>query len=68
MIFRAVDDRNYYVAWFSPQEKLVRLDRVVNGEVKPLQDLKVENADIGRWHILRVSAIGPVLEAFFDKK
>ena len=68
VIFRAVDDRNYYVAWFSPQEKLVRLDRVVNGEVKPLQDLKVENADIGRWHILRVSAIGPVLEAFFDKK
>ncbi len=68
VIFRAVDDRNYYVAWFSPQEKLVRLDKVVNGEAKPLQDLKVENADIGRWHILRVSAIGPVLEAFFDNR
>lgn len=68
IVFRAVDDRNYYVVWFSPQEKMVRLDRVVNGEVKPLQDLKVENADIGRWHILRLSVVGPVFEAFFNNR
>ncbi len=68
IVFRAVDDRNYYVVWLNPQEKLVRLDRVVNGEVKPLQDLKVESADISKWHILRVSAIGPVLEAFFNNR
>jgi hypothetical protein len=68
IVFRAVDDRNYYVVWLSPQEKLVRLDRVVNGEVKPLQDLKVDNADIGKWYVLRLSAVGPVFEAFFNNR
>ncbi|MBI3809117.1 MAG: hypothetical protein HY284_01480 [Nitrospirae bacterium] len=68
IVFRAVDDRNYYVVWLSPLEKLVRLDRVVNGEVKPLQDLKVENADIDKWHILRLNVVGPVFEAFFNNR
>jgi len=68
IVFRAADDRNYYVAWFSPQEKTVRLDRVVNGEVKPLQDLKIENTDIGKWHILRLNVVGPVFEAFFNNR
>ncbi|TAL09317.1 MAG: DUF1080 domain-containing protein [Nitrospirae bacterium] len=68
IVFRAADDRNYYVAWFSPQEKTVRLDRVVNGEVKPLQDLKIENADIGKWYTLRLNAVGPVYEAFFNNQ
>ena len=68
IVFRAADDRNYYVAWFSPQEKLVRLDRVVNGEAKPLQDLQVENADIGKWHSLRLNVVGPVFEAFFNNR
>ena len=68
VVFRATDDRNYYVVWLSPQEKLVRLDRVMNGEVKPLQDLKVENSDIGKWHSLRLTAIGPVFEAFFNNR
>ena len=68
IVFRAVDDRNYYVVWLSPEEKLVRLDRVVNGEVKPLQDLKVENADIGKWYVLRLNAVGPVFEAFFNNR
>lgn len=68
VIFRAVDGRNYFVAWLDPQEKLVRLDKVVNGEVKPLQDLRVENADIGKWHNLRVNIIGPVFEAFFNNR
>lgn len=67
VVFRAQDDRNYYVIWLSPQENLVRLDKVVNGETKTLQDLKVE-AKPGTWHNLRLSIRGPVLEAFFDNK
>ena len=66
VVFRALDERNYYVVWISPKEKLVRLDRVVNGAVKPLQDLRVESMEIGKWHNLRLSIHGPVLEAFFD--
>ena len=68
IVFRAVDDRNYYVAWFSPQEKTVHLDRVVNGEVKPLQDLQIENTESGKWHSLRLNVVGPVYEAFFNNR
>ena len=68
IVFRAQDDRNYYVVWLSPHEKLLRMDRFVNGERKPLQDLVVESADIGKWHNVRLSIRGPVLEAFFDNK
>ena len=67
VVFRAQDDRNYYVIWLSPQENLVRLDKVVNGETKTLQDLKVE-AKPGTWQVLRLSVRGPVFEAFFDNK
>ncbi len=67
VVFRAQDDRNYYVIWLSPQENLVRLDKVVNGETKTLQDLKVE-AKPGTWHTLRLSIRGPVLEAFLNNR
>jgi len=67
VVFRAQDDRNYYVIWLSPQENLVRLDKVVNGETKTLQDLQVE-AEPGVWQVLRLSVRGPVFEAFFDNK
>jgi hypothetical protein len=66
VVFRALDEHNYYVVWISPNEKLVRLDRVVNGEIKPLQDLRVESMQAGRWHSLRLSIHGPIMEAFFD--
>ena len=68
VIFRAEDDRNYYVVWLNPQEKLVRLDKVVSGEVKPLQDLKVESMEIGRWHNLRLSIRSAEMEAIFDNR
>src|SRR5207245_5982311 len=67
VVFRAQNDRNYYVVWLSPMENLVRLDKVVNGETKTLQDLLVE-AKTGQWHNLRLSIRGPVLEAFFDNR
>ena len=67
VVFRAQNDRNYYVVWVSPKENLVRLDKVVNGETKTLQDLLVE-AKTGQWHHLRLSIRGPVLEAFFDSR
>lgn len=68
VVFRAQDDRNYYVVWLSPQEKLVRLDRVVNGVQRSLQDLTVETAEVGKWHSLRLSIHGPLLEAIFDNR
>ena len=67
-IFRAEDDRNYYVVWISPQEKLVRIDRVVNGAVKHLQDLSVESMEPGQWHTLRLTIRGAEMEALYDNR
>jgi hypothetical protein len=66
-IFRAEDDRNYYVVWLSPQEKLVRIDRIVNGEVKHLQDLSVDSLQPGKWHSLRLTIRSSEMEAVFDR-
>jgi hypothetical protein len=68
VVFRAEDDRNYYVLWLSPQEKLVRIDKVVNGEAKTLGDLSVESLESGKWHSLRLTIRGSEMEALFDNR
>lgn len=67
VVFRAQDDRNYFVVWLSPQENLMRLDKVVNGQPQTLQELQVET-EPGTWQILRLSIQGPVYEAFLKKR
>ncbi len=67
VVFRAQDDRNYYVVWLSPQENLVRLDKVVNGQPQTLQEIQVETK-AGTWQSLRLSIRGPILEAFLNKR
>jgi hypothetical protein len=68
VVFRAIDERNYYLIWISPDEKRLRLDRLVDGEVTHLQDLNVDSADPGRWHTLRVLIHGPTMEAVFNNR
>ena len=68
VVFRATDERNYYVIWLSPHEKLLRLDRVINGEVTHLQDLTVDLADPDKWHTLRLLIHGPVMEAIYNNR
>jgi len=67
VVFRAQDDRNYYVVWLSPRENLVRLDKVVNGQPQTLQEIQVETKP-GTWQSLRLSIRGPILEAFLNKR
>lgn len=67
VIFRAQDDRNYYVVWLSPRENLVRLDKVVNGQPQTLQEVQVETKP-GTWQSLRLSIRGSILEAFLNKR
>lgn len=67
VVFRAQDDRNYYVVWLSPRENLVRLDKVVNGQPQTLQEIQVETK-AGTWQSLRLSIRGPILEAFLNKR
>lgn len=66
VVFRADDERNYYVIWISLQERKVRIDRVVNGEAQTLQDLAVDSMDIAKWHSLRLTIRGAELEATYD--
>ena len=68
VVFRSIDERNYYVIWLSPHEKLLRLDKVINGEVTHLQDLTVDSSDPGKWHTLRVMIHGPVMEAIYNNR
>lgn len=68
VVFRADDERNYYVVWLSPQEKLVRIDKVVNGEAKTLGDLSVESMESDKWHSLRLTIRGSEMEALFDNR
>ena len=68
VVFRADDERNYYVAWLSPQEKLVRIDKVVNGEAKTLGDLSVESMESDKWHSLRLTIRGSEMEGLFDNR
>ena len=67
VVFRAQDDRNYFVIWLSPQENLVRLDKVVNGQPRTLQEQQVDTKP-GVWQTLRLSIRGPVLEAFLNNR
>ena len=68
VVFRAQDDRNYYVVWISPQEKLVRIDRVVNGDVRHLQDLSVDPIEAGAWHTLRLTIRSAEMEALYNNR
>lgn len=68
VVFRADDERNYYVVWLSPQEKLVRIDKVVNGDAKTLGDLSVESMERDKWHSLRLTIRGSEMEALFDNR
>jgi hypothetical protein len=54
--------------WLSPQDQLLRLEKILKGEATLLQDLRVDSVVAGKWHSLRVVIRGPVLEAIFDNR
>jgi hypothetical protein len=54
LIWRAADDRNYYLTRANPLEQNVRIYRVVKG--------------VRQWHTLRVITNGCRVQVFFDEK
>jgi hypothetical protein len=68
VVFRADDARSYFVVWLSPQDQLLRLEKILKGQAALLQDLRVDSAAPAKWHTLRVVIQGPVLEAIFDNR
>lgn len=67
LIWRATDDRNYYLTRANPLEQNIRIYRVVNGVRQMLKNFD-HIIDVRRWHTLRVMTNGCQVQVFFDGK
>ncbi len=67
LIWRATDDRNYYLARANPLEQNIRVYRVENG-IRHLLENFNQTIDVRRWHTLRVTHQGCRVNIFYDDK
>ena len=67
IIWRAADDRNYYLVRANPLEQNIRIYRVVKGVRHLLQNFD-HIIDIRTWHTLRLVMNGCRVLVFFDQK
>jgi hypothetical protein len=67
LIWRATDDRNYYLARANPLEQNIRIYRVVKGVRQMIENFD-HIIDVRRWHTLRVMTNGCHVQVFFDGK
>ena len=67
LIWRATDDRNYYLARANPLEQNIRIYRVVNGVRQMLKNFD-QIIDVRNWHSVRVLTNGCQVQVFFDEK
>ena len=67
LIWRAKDDRNYYLIRANPLEQNIRVYRVVKGVRKMLQNHD-EIIDVKQWHTLHVVNQGCRIQVFYDDK
>lgn len=65
LVWRATNDRNYYLTRANPLEQNIRLYRVVNGVRKELANFD-QIISVDRWHKLRVLARGDRFQVFYD--
>ncbi len=66
IVWRAADDRHYYLARANPLEQNVRMYRVVNG-VRHLLQNSDHTIEVGKWHRLHVVAKGCRLQVYYDQ-
>ena len=67
LIWRATDDRNYYLARANPLEQNIRVYRVEKGFRHLLQNFN-QTIDVRKWHTLRVTHQGCRMNIFYDDK
>jgi len=67
LIWRAADDRNYYLARANPLEQNIRVYRVVKG-VRHLLENFDQIIDVKRWHTVRITHQGCRMIIFYDDK
>src|SRR6266571_7399235 len=66
LIWRAADDRNYYLTRANPLEQNVRIYRVVKGIRHLLQNFN-QTISVKRWHTLRVITRGCQIRVLYDE-
>ncbi len=67
LIWRAKDDRNYYLTRANPLEQNIRVYHVVHGVRKMLKNYD-EIIDVRKWHQLHVITQGCRIQIFYDEK
>lgn len=67
LIWRAKDDRNYYLTRANPLEQNIRVYHVVNGIRKMLKNFD-QIIDVRKWHRLRVINRGCQIQVFYDDR
>ena len=67
LIWRATDDRNYYLTRANPLEQNIRVYRVEKGVRHLLQNFD-QTIDVRQWHTLRVTHLGCRVNIFYDDK
>ena len=67
LIWRAADDRNYYLTRANPLEQNIRIYRVVKGIRHLLQNFD-QVIDVRQWHTLHVVNRGCQIKVLYDEK
>jgi len=67
LIWRASDDRNYYLTRANPLEQNIRIYRVVKGIRHLLQNFN-QTISLKRWHTLRVITSGCQIRVLYDER
>jgi hypothetical protein len=67
LIWRATDDRNYYLTRANPLEQNIRIYRVVKDVRHMLRNFD-QIIDIRGWHTLRVTMKGCQVQVFFEQQ
>jgi hypothetical protein len=67
LIWRASDDRNYYLTRANPLEQNIRIYRVVKG-IRHLLENFDQTISVKRWHTLRVVTRGCQVRVLYDER
>jgi len=67
LIWRAADDRNYYLTRANPLEQNIRIYRIVKGIRHLLQNFD-QTIHLNQWHTLRVVNRGCQIQVLYDEK
>lgn len=66
IVWRAQDDKNYYLARYNPLEDNYRLYKVIAGKRTLLQNADITHSD--GWHTLRITMKGNSIACYYDGK